>query len=61
MDEMKGMHAIKIYNTNGELLQSHKTIQSNNRFNLTGLANGFYIITVTNESGVTSRFRFLKL
>jgi len=60
MNAIKGMSDIKIYNTNGVLLRSHKTIQSNNQLNLAGLVNGVYIITITNESGEVSRFRIVK-
>jgi len=60
MNPIKGMSDIKVYNTNGVLLRSHKTIQSNNQLNLAGLLNGVYIITVSNESGEMSRFRIVK-
>ncbi len=60
MNAIKGMTDIKLYNLNGEMILSKKTIQSNNQLNLSGLINGVYVIVISNSDGIISRQRVVK-
>ena len=60
MNLTKGLSDIKLYNLNGEILLSKKTIQSNNSLNISGLPNGVYIIVISNSDGILSRHRIVK-